>query len=318
MNTQPASSIQDTRSTTGSAMPGASSATERTGTGNPANESFLSRDNIHRFADKAHQAIDRLQQKLSFGSGQGSSPATPTDLRERARQYGEQAMHAAQQARDYPGRLREQVTTEPIKATAVAFAAGVVWGMLPSGRRRHHHVEVVEVPVAHDAGASLSARANRWIGAAGERLHHLGESTHDTAQRLGAGTMSGASRARAYSSRLWHDTRKSMPYAKDQLLARSHHYGSLARTQMETHPLAGLAVAIGLGALAVRMTMGQRGYRYSARSSTLAVDKDGRPLRAEPGDRSASSMGAVAKPMMSGALVLGMGVILGALLSSRR
>ena len=66
-----------------------------------------SENTVHRFAQKVHEAVDTLEQKIGYGSDRVMS------MQE---EYGEMA--------------REQVRANPLAAVGVAFAAGFILAKL--------------------------------------------------------------------------------------------------------------------------------------------------------------------------------------------
>lgn len=66
---------------------------------------------VHRFAQKVHEAVDTLEQKIGLGSDKVMSLQS---------EYGDMA--------------REQVRANPLAAVGIAFAAGYIFSKLFSSR----------------------------------------------------------------------------------------------------------------------------------------------------------------------------------------
>lgn len=225
------------------------------------------RETIHRWADMAHQAIDRMEQRLNSVGGEGGSSKV-ADLasrfsgdgryREQARRYGEQARRYGEQAQQYGMQARERIRDDPLKSAAIVFATGVLFSRLFMGRK-HERVEVVAMPVylPHYHGG----RAHRLMDSSGHAMHRLADSGHAAAGKIAATAMMGAAGAKALASRLWHDSRDAMPSA-EEMRERSREYGSMAEQQMQEHPIVGIGLAFGIGALLVGLAMRDR---YSTR-----------------------------------------------------
>lgn len=284
------------------------------------------RDSIHQFASKAHQAIDKLEQTLSdkgLGNlgGSGGSGGGGGGLSA----MSDKASQSLEQGRQYSEQVRERIHAQPLQSAGAAFAAGVVLSNLFAPRRKTRVVKVPDYSAEMKAEArGAEARTQRWMQAAGDKLHQLADSGQYAVKRLGATGMTGLAGAKALSSDMAYRTRRAMPSAGEArartqaMMARSQAYGSMARTQIQEHPMAGLAVAIGLGAAAVQMMMGQRRPpepMYTPRRATYAVGKDGEVLGPEWGEPRSNML--AARPMMSAGLALGVGVLLGALLTRR-
>ncbi|TFZ04789.1 hypothetical protein EZ242_03295 [Ramlibacter rhizophilus] len=306
---------------------------------------------VHRVAQMAHEAIDRIQQTLESSSGPSgtSNAARYEEVQQRARQYGERAKEYGQkareygeQARQYGQQARERIHDQPLQSAAIAFAAGWVYSKVFMRTRHKVHVVKVPVPVVPpEFGDTLRAhgeRAQGWMQSTGRRLgdsghasmhrlgesgqhamHRLGESSQHAMHKLGASTLVGLAGAKAVSSKLWDKTRAAMPRDMDQVKAGSYRYGTMAREQMQEHPAVGLGLAIALGAVAVKLMMPSDDADSRTSSpqprQTLVVDKDGRAF-GEPSGYQRVLIGS--RPVMSGALALGMGVLLGAVLTARR
>ncbi|MEJ7932462.1 hypothetical protein WG922_20990 [Ramlibacter sp. AN1015] len=294
---------------------------------------------MHRIAEMAHQAIDRIQQTIesvggsarqSGGSG-GSNMASESSsggygeqarkVSEQARKYGEQAREYGMQARQYGEQVRTRVHDQPLQAAGIAFVAGLLYEKMFMHRRR---VKVVQVPVyvprLSDSSHFDTGRARGWMQAAGEKIHQLGDSGHDAVRKLGATTMMGVAGTKAMSSRMWHKTRQAMPedmsHARQQVLAKSHEYGGMARTQMQEHPLVGVGLAVGLGALAAAMAVNRRndsapqGSAYVVGSAGESYGRDYASVR--QGGGYSDAMGS--NPLVTAGLALGVGMLLGAVL----
>jgi ElaB/YqjD/DUF883 family membrane-anchored ribosome-binding protein len=64
-------------------------------------------NSVHRLAQKVHEAVDSLEQRLGYGS--------------------EKVMHMQQ---EYGDMAREQVRANPLAAVGIAFAAGYIFSKL--------------------------------------------------------------------------------------------------------------------------------------------------------------------------------------------
>lgn len=297
-----------------------------TGSGPQTNADFAgrARDGIHQVASKAHQAIEKLEQTLNakglgnVGSGASSGSSSLAAMRDKASE-------SLEQGRQYSEQLRERVYAQPLQSAGAAFAAGVVLSNLFAPRHKTRDAKVPDYSADMKAHArATEARTQRWAQAAGDKLHQLAGSGQDAVKRLGATGMSGLAGAKALSADMLYRTRKALPPASEArartqaMMARSQAYGSMARSQIQEHPVAGLAVAIGLGAAAMQMLLGQRRTSepmYGSRRATYAVGKDGEVLGPEWGEPRSSML--AARPMMSAGVALGVGVLLGALLTRR-
>lgn len=264
------------------------------------------RDTIHQFAGKAHGAIDKLEQTLGEKTGKASQ--------------------SLGQGRHYGDQVRERIDAQPLQAAGVAFAAGVVASNLFTPSRSKTREEPVHErrSAMRESARAAEARAQRWMQAAGGRLQQLADSSQYAVKKLGATTAMGVAGAREMSADMLDRTRRAIPPARvaraktQALMARSQAYGTVARSQMQQHPMAGVALALGVGALATQMVMNRRSTEddpYAPRRATYAVGKDGEVLGPEWGEPRTSLM--AARPMVSAGLALGVGVLLGALLARR-
>lgn len=81
--------------------------TESTAAGNGLNGSGNATETVHRLAQRVHEAVDSLEQKL----GQGSERVM--------------SMH-----QEYGDMAREQVRANPLAAVGIAFAAGYIFSRI--------------------------------------------------------------------------------------------------------------------------------------------------------------------------------------------
>lgn len=262
-------------------------------------------DRIHRAAGKLHKAIDSLEQGLTSKSrGVASSQA----------KYGEQA-------RQYGDKVRERINARPLQAAGIAVGAGVILDRMFS---RSPKVRVVKVPVrarpVWDADFHPERRANRWLHAAGSRMHGIGETGHEAVGKVGAAAALGLAGTKAIASDLTR-TASTLPLqmriATQRLLARSQEYGSVARTGVQAHPYVGVGAFLGVGALLATVLM----QRVRSQPDTAYVGVDERNAAARPRDRYDVQPGyrdAIAShPVASAAVVLGIGALVTALLARR-
>jgi len=263
-----------------------------------------SRERIHRFASRMHQAIDNLEQRLSSRS----SGATSTFRMDRARQYGD--------------KVREQFHARPLQSAGVALAAGALLDKLFT---RSPKVRVVSVHVPAqapwDPTRSVERRARRWTSSADEHLQNVGRASREAAGKVGTTASLGIAGTRATASRLTGSANTlplQMRLATQRLLARSQEYGSLARSGVQAHPLVGLGAVFGASALLTTLFLRRRepapGVAYAA------VDEKGNGV-AWQRDRTDVPTGArnliSSRPVASAAVTLGLGALIGALLMRR-
>ncbi|KQT11342.1 hypothetical protein ASG30_05560 [Ramlibacter sp. Leaf400] len=278
---------------------------ERTATADAASSKAGGGDRIHRAAGRLHKAIDSLEQGLTSKSrGVMSSQA----------KYGEQA-------RQYGDKVRDQINARPLQAAGLAVGAGVILDRMFS---RSPKVRVVNVPVrarpVWDADLHPERRANRWLHAAGSRMHGIGETGQEAMGKVGAAAALGLASTKAIASDLAR-TASTLPLqvrmGTQRLLARSHEYGSAARTGVQAHPYAGVGAFLGVGALLATVLM----QRMRPQPGTTFVGADERDATAWQRDRYDVQPGyretIASHPVASAAVVLGLGALVTALLARR-
>ena len=245
------------------------------------------RDRIHRFAGTMHQAIDSIEQRLSSAGGGMSST--------RAR-YGEQA-------RQYGDRLRMRMNEQPLQSTGVVLAAGVLLDRL---FLRKPKTRVVSAPITRATWApspSIERRTQRWSDAADAHL-----------QRGVAGTRATMSGLAREASAL----PQQMRMATQRLMARSQDYGSMARSTVEAHPWAGLGAVVAASGLLTSLLLQRRA--PSPTGPYGAVDERGWGAARQRSDYDMQTgLGGMisARPVTSSVVVLGLGMLAGAMLRRR-
>lgn len=313
------------------------------------------RERIHRVASRAHEAIDRLEQTLSSrltrssSSASGGTAQQARSYGEQVRHYGEQVRQYGQQARQYGAQARDRIHQQPLQSAGLAFAAGLLYSKVFMHKHKVHVVKVPVPVVPPEVGEWTEAgrgRAREWMGSANEGMHRLGESGQHAAKRIGAAAMAGAAAAKAMGSELWHRARARAPEdiarardqgaelwhrararaphdmarARAQVTEKSQVYGTLAREQIQEHPLVGVAVALGVGALLSSLLMGRSRDEYGAAPAegraVFAVDKDGQAYGGEWVSVQEDS-GMTTGTLVSAGVALGLGVLLGAMLTRR-
>lgn len=255
------------------------------------------RDRVHRFAGTMHRAIDGLEHRL--GSARDGMSST--------------------QAR-YRDSLRTRMNEQPLQSAGLALAAGVLLDRL---FLRGPKERVLEVPVRthskREANPAAERRRARWSDAAEAHLQRLGRTGREAAGKAGAAAAQGLAGTRAVAAGLAREANAlplQMRLAARHLAARSHEYGSLARSTVKAHPWAGLAAMFAAGGLLTTVLMRRRepgpGMAYVADERGTAWQRSGYDAPQEGlGGRVAS------RPWASSAVVLGLGV-LAALMLRRR
>lgn len=270
---------------------------------------------IHRFAGMMHRTIDSIEQSLDSKSRGAASAQS---------KYGDQA-------REYGGKLRGQINAHPLQSAGVALGAGVLLDRMFSRSPRVRVVNVparqpqvrivrepVHTPSSWNASRPPEWRARRSTDVVGSRLHELGDAGHQAMGKIGAAAGLGLAGTRAMASSLT-DKAGTLPLqmrlATQRLLARSQAYGTLARSEMQSHPLIGVGAGLGVGALITTLLMQRRGQDDD--SAYVAVDDRGSGV-AWQRDRYGAPSGAggmmASRPVASAAVMLGVGALLGAML----
>jgi ElaB/YqjD/DUF883 family membrane-anchored ribosome-binding protein len=235
-----------------------------------------------------------------------SSSAPAGSLNDTMRQYGRQAREYADRAQEYARVTQEHVRQNPVQSAFLAFTAGLIYSKL--FHKTRVHVLKMPVPVIpSDVGASLHAGGQ----SARRLLHDLGDSGRHAARNLGHLGAAGLVSARAAGADAWEHARSTVPdrmhWAGSNLRHWSQAAGDAAVVHIREHPLAGVGLALGTGALlAVALAAG----RTDAGARTgLAVQ---RPRAAVEGPfRSEGTIGQ--HPIAAAALALVAGALLGAM-----
>ena len=257
---------------------------------------------IHRFAGTMHRAIDSIEQRLTSAGGGVSS--TQARYSERARQYGD--------------RLRSRMNEQPLQSTGMVLAAGVLLDRLFLRRPK---ARMVQVPVRTGPSwgatpASSERHAQRWSNAADARLQRIGRTGQHAADRVGMTTGLGLARAKAAASNVARQA-DALPLqiraATQRFMAHSQEYGGMARSTVQAHPWAGLGAVLAASGLLTTMVMRRRSPQL------------GNPY-AEPGNGASwqrsdydvqTRAGGMRRPLTSGAVVLGLGILASAMLRRR-
>lgn len=291
------------------------------GTGTSSANGAGARQRIHRVAGMLHKAIDSAEQTL------GSKGA---DVSSRQAQVG-------QQARVYGDQMREKIDAQPLQSAAIALGTGVVLGKLfMRAPQPQPQVRVVKVPVpvrvpvqthaAWTAGPSPERRVQRWMQAAGNHVQALGRSGQYAAGRVGSAAGSAAGTGVAGTKALASTVASAastlplqMRLATERLLARSQVYGSIARSNVQAHPLWGAGALLGVGALLA--TPWLRSHRATTAPAYVTVDEKGNGVawqHGRPGLQSRTVALVQDRPVASAAVLIGIGALVGAAMLRRR
>ena len=263
-------------------------------------------DRIHRLAGTMHRAIDSMEQRLSSaGSGMSSAQAP----------YGEQI-------RQYGDSLRTRMTEQPLQSAGVVLAAGVLLDRL---FLREPKVQVVKVPVrTHsdwEASPSIERRAQRWSDAAAARLHRVGRAGQGAVDKAGMASALGIAGAKAKACDLAREASAlplQMRLATQRLMARSQEYGSMARSKVEEHPWAGLGAVLVASGLLTTALMRRRD--PAPRDGYVTVDGRGSNTswqRSEYDTQTGLGKTISSRPLTSAVVMLGLGMLAGAMLRGR-
>ena len=268
----------------------------RTGTASPR---------LHRFAERMHRAIDGVQQRLgSQGGALRSGPAGGSRIREQG------------------DRLREQFNAHPLQSTGIALGTGVLLDRL---LLRKPKVRVVKMPVAVQSPARASLReadwhAARWTRAADAHARRVGQAVQQAWARAGTAAGLGIAGTKAAAATLAAKAGTvplQMRLATQRLLARSHDYGSVAKSGVQAHPLLGLGAVLGASGLLTAYWMRRRQpspdvtYVTDERGTGMAWRGESMQERPALRDRMA------ARPVASALVLLGVGALAGAMLRPR-
>jgi ElaB/YqjD/DUF883 family membrane-anchored ribosome-binding protein len=229
-----------------------------------------------------------------------------------------------EKVRQYGDKLRERVNGQPLQTVAIALGTGVVLHKLFS-RAPEPEIRVVHVPSRTSSHWNPADSTERRVGglvdaarARMERLGDLGQSARDrvaAAAGLGvAGTQQVASAVADKASDLSHQVRLML----DRVFSRTQDYGSMARSGIQTHPAAGLGAVVGVGALVTALLLQRR--REPSGRPPVAVDEKGHPVawRRQQASLQGRTRDVVSsRPVTSAVVVLGLGALVGAMLSRR-
>ena len=263
-------------------------------------------DRIHRVAGTMHQAIDRIEQRLSSaGSGVSSTQA----------RYGEQA-------RQYGDSLRTRMNEQPLQSAGAMLAAGVLMDRL---LLRKPKVRVVKVPVRTQsiwrASPPTERRTQRWSDAADARLQHVGRAGQQAADKAGRAAAQGIAGARARVSNMARGANAlplQMREATQRLMTRSQEYGGMARSTVEAHPWAGLGAVLAASGLLTTTLMRRREPEPGKAYATVDQRSTGMGWQRSEYDTQTGLGGMIAsRPLTSGVVMLGLGMLAGALLRPR-
>jgi len=258
-------------------------------------------DRLHRFAGTMHRAIDSIEQRLSSASGGVSSTQG---------RYGEQA-------RQYGDRLRMRMSGQPLQTAGIVLAAGVLLDRL---FLRKPKVRVVKVPVrthtVFQGSPLVERRTQRWSDAADARLQRAGRTGEQAARKAGMAAAWGLGGTRAAASNLAGEADAlplRMRLATQRLMARSQEYGSMARSTVEAHPWVGLGSVIAASGLLTTWWLRRRSPYISMEEPSTGSAR----LQGDYGSQSGVGGVIASRPVTSGILVLGLGMLAGAMLRRR-
>jgi len=239
------------------------------------------------------------------GKNTVNTPATHphSATSETLRQYGRQARDYAEQARKYARITQEHVRANPVQSAFLAFTAGLIYSKLIHKTR--FHVLKLPVPVIPpEIGASLHAGGE----SARRLLHDLGDTSRHAARSLGHLGATGLTSARAASAQAWEHARTAVPHqvhwAGSNLRSLSRSAADTVQGHLREHPLAGVGIALGAGALlAAALAAGRKGGGMprppAVQSPRAAVEG---PFRAE-GVIGSHPVAAAALALLAGALL---------------
>lgn len=271
----------------------------RTSTGN-------GHDRVHRLAGTMHRAIDSVEQRLgSAGGGMSSARG----------RYGEQA-------RQYRDRLGTRMNEQPLQVAGIVLAAGVLIDRLLLRKPRVRWVQVpVRTHAAWDAEPVIERHAQRWSDAADAHLQRVRRTGREAVDKAHLAAASGIAGIRSGARHLEHEAQAlplQMRMAAQRLMARSQAYGSMARSQVEAHPWAGLGAVLAASGLLTTVLMRRRD--PAPQAAYVTVDERGRGAgwqRSEYDTQTGLGDMIASRPVTSSVLVLGLGMLAGLLLRRR-
>ena len=174
---------------------------------------------------------------------------------------------------------------QPLQSTGVVLAAGVLLDRL---FLRKPKVRVFKEPVR----TRSTWDAGRWSDAADARLQRFGRAGQQAAGKAGMATQ--------------------------RLMARSQEYGRMARSTVEAHPWAGLGAVLAASGLLTTGLMRRRDPAPGAAYLTVDERRNGTAWQRREYDTQTGLGGMMSsRPVTSGAVVLGLGMLAGAMLSRR-
>ncbi len=263
-------------------------------------------DRVHRFAGTMHRAIDSIEQRL--GSARGGMSSTRV-------RYGEQA-------RQYRDRLGTRMNNQPLQSAGIVLAAGVLLDRL---FLRKPKVRVIKVPVrtlsTWEASPGIERHTQRWSDAADAYLQRVGRTGREAAGKAGFAAASGIAGTKAAASSLARETEAlplKMRMAAQRLLARSHEYGSVARSTAQAHPWAGLGAVLAASGLLTTVLMRRRD--PAPEMAYFSTDARGKGLawqRSEYDTQNGLAGMIASRPVTSSVVVLGLGMLAGVMLRRR-
>jgi ElaB/YqjD/DUF883 family membrane-anchored ribosome-binding protein len=262
-------------------------------------------DRLHRFAGTMHRAIDRIEHRLSDAGGGMSSAQT---------RYGEQA-------RQYGDRLRMRMNDQPLQSAGLVLAAGVLLDRL---FLRKTKLQVVRVPVRARPALEASPRTEpdnrRWRDAADARMQRVATAGRRAIDRAGVSAALGIAGTKATASNLARDVSalpRQMSLGAQRLMARSQEQGHVARAMVQSHPWAGLGAVLAASGLLTAALMGRRS---PAPGPTYVTVDERSKLAWQRGEHhQPDGLGGMisSRPVTSSVVVLGLGILAGAMLRRR-
>jgi ElaB/YqjD/DUF883 family membrane-anchored ribosome-binding protein len=256
--------------------------------GSSSNGNGGARDRIHRVSGALHSAIDKVEQGLSSKPGGGAG-------------------QAGQQAES----LMQQISDRPLRSAGIAMGALLILKKL-FGRAPRVQIVKVPVPVHVPVYSSWSPSYTR------SQMRSLRGTGQSVLGKAGAAAYVGKERAKALGSSLAHNLGslpQQMRSASRSVQARTQQYGSMARSGVQEHPLAGLAALAGAAALATALWR-QRSHG-SDDTGYVTMDAGGSGVARQYGwDDGRSGAGSVIaeRPVMSALVVIGAAALAGAML----
>lgn len=260
-------------------------------------------DRIHRLASTMHQSIDSIEQRLS--SARGGISSTQARYGDQARQYGD--------------RLQSRMSERPLQSAGIVLAAGVLLDRLFLRRPK---VRVVKVPVrVHPNWEASPGRTQRWGDATEAHLQRVGRVGWQAAGKAGMAAASGFAGTKAMASHLARQAEalpQRMRMSAQRLKARSQEYGSVARSTVEAHPWAGLGAVLAASGLLTTVLMRRRNPAPDTAFVSMDERVNGIGRQRSEYDTQAGLGGMISsRPVTSGVVVLGLGLLAGLMLRRR-